>query len=221
MKLVLASPTYGPVEPTAERHLRMAMMHAVKHGGVDWVGDASTNRTAWAAARNLAVQASLDAEDPPDAILWVDSDVVLPLDAITRLVAEGKDFLTGIYVQREPPHFPLIANYDRFKDTFSWFIECPDNVVAPIDGCGFGCVLTSTAMLRAMTPPWFTFEKFSEDFDFCRRAAGAGFQLYVHTGVKCGHLREPAAATWDDFTRLRDSGDLAAYLRGTPRDSAA
>jgi GT2 family glycosyltransferase len=221
MKLVLSCPTYGPVEPIAERHLRVAMCHATEHAHVKWCGDASPNRMAWAAARNLAVKAALEAEDPPDAILWVDSDIILPQDAITRLVLEGKDFITGIYCQREPPHFPLIANYDKFKETFSWFIEAPDNVVAPIDGCGFGCVLTSTTMLKAMSPPWFAFTRFSEDFDFALKAAKAGFQLFVHTGVKCGHLREPVPATWDDFTRLRDSGQLATYLQGPPRDSAA
>jgi hypothetical protein len=152
VNLLLACPTYGPVETMATRHLRTAMMHATNHGGVRWVGDVSPNRMKFDAARNAAVTLALKAEDAEvataDAILWVDSDVVLPIDAITRLVAEQKDFITGVYVQREPPHFPLIANFDPVQKTFSWFIEFPTDVVAPIDGCGFGCVLTSTRMLR-------------------------------------------------------------------------
>jgi len=224
MNLLLAVPTYGPVEPEASRHLRVAMMHAANHGGVHWVGDVSPNKVKWDAARNAAVRLALAPDVgslAADAILWVDSDVVLPVDGITRLVAQQKDFITGIYLQREPPHFPLVANFDEVRKTFSWFIEFPANVVAPIDGCGFGCVLTSLAMLRALPPPWFAFEQYSEDFDFCLRARAAGYQLFVHTGVLCGHLRDPIAATFDDFKAIRDSGRLQAYLQRPVPESAA
>jgi hypothetical protein len=50
----------------------------------------------------------------------------------------------------------------------------PRHVVAPVDGCGFGCVLTSLALVRALPAPWFAFEHFSEDFDFCLKAKAAG-----------------------------------------------
>jgi hypothetical protein len=220
LKLLLAVPTYGPVDSQANRHLRRAMMQASKDGGVEWVGDLSPERMKFDAARNVVVTGALEMGDRADAILWVDSDVVLPPGAVSMLVAQQKDFITGIYVQREKPHWPLVANYDPAADTFMWLAEWPADVVAPIDGCGFGCVLTSTRMLRAMTPPWFTFEKFSEDFDFCRRAAAAGFQLFVHTGVVCGHLKDPEPATVEDFFALRDAGGLREYVT-RPVDSAA
>lgn len=208
MKLVLAVPTYGPTEPEASRHLRVAIMHAANHG-VRWAGDASPNRMKFDASRNASVASVLGSADEDvrtaDGIVWIDSDVVLPPDAISRLANAGKDFICGIYVQREPPHFPLVANYDVRADTFRWLQRWPANVIAPIEGCGFGCVLTSTAMLRAMEPPWFTFEKFSEDFDFCLRARRAGYQLFVDTGVLCGHLRDPQDATIEDFYAIRDS----------------
>ena len=221
MKLILSSPTYGPIEPLAERHLRTAMSHAAQHANVRFVGDASPNRIPFAAARNLAVKAALASPDDPDAILWVDSDIVVPVDGITRMVLEQKPFLSAIYVQREPPHFPLIAQHNKAADTFNWFIEAPENVVACIDGCGFGCVLTSMEMFRTIEPPWFEFKKFSEDFDFALKAKAAGFQLWVHTGVKCGHLRDPVPATWEDFVALRDSGGLAPYLKPTVQPAPA
>lgn len=208
MKLVLAVPTYGPTEPEANRHLRVAIMHAANHG-VTWAGDASPNRMKFDASRNASVVSVLESADEgvrsADAILWIDSDVVLPPDAITRLAHAEKDFVCGIYVQRELPHFPLIATYDARGDTFHWLQRWPANVIAPIDGCGFGCVLTSLTMLRAMDAPWFTFEKFSEDFDFCLRARRAGYQLFVDTGVLCTHLRDPKGAGLDDFLAVRDS----------------
>ena len=219
MKLLLAVPTYGPVEPKASRHLRVAIMHAAKHGGVEWVGDLSPDKMGWEASRNTIVQGAVN-QTEAEAIFWADSDVVLPPEAITRLVLAQKDFVCGIYCQRIAPHWPLIAHFDDKRKHFNWFMEWPENVLAPIDGCGFGCVLTSTAMLKAMPAPWFTFEQFSEDFDFCLRAAKAGYQLFVDTGVLCGHLMDPQPATVEDYLKLRDSGALARHII-RPADSAA
>jgi hypothetical protein len=159
------------------------------------------------------VQRALETE--ADGVFWCDSDVLLhptdergypagQADAITRLVLEQKDFITGVYFQREPPHFPLIAHFNPKSGTgtsgsFHWFTEWPENVVAPIDGCGFGCVLTSTKLLRAIPEPWFHYDVFSEDFTFCLNAAKAGFQLYVHTGVLCGHLPDAKPVTVNTF----------------------
>lgn len=210
--MLLAVPTYGTVEPKASRHLRVAIMQAAKDGAVEWVGDLSPDRMKWEVSRNTVVKGALDMGDAADAVLWVDSDVVLPPGAVSMLAAQQKDFITGMYFQRAPPYWPLVANFDPAAETFMWLAEWLPNVVAPIDGCGFGCVLTSTKLLRAMTPPWFTFEQFSEDFDFCLRAARAGFQLFVHTGVQCGHLRDPEPATAEDFLAVRNSGGLRQFV---------
>jgi hypothetical protein len=188
MKVLFSSPTYGPVDPQALRTQRAAIMHAAGHG-VTWVGDVSPDRMGFAAARNTVAQAALETE--ADAVFWCDSDVTLPADAISRLVVEEKDFITGIYTQRYPPYWPLVAYLNPATDTFQWWSQMPTDVVAPVDGCGFGCVLTSTNLLRAVGAPWFAFAKYSEDFDFCVKAKRAGFQLFAHTGVLCGHLPEP------------------------------
>lgn len=219
MKLVFAVPSYGPMDPKAVISQRNAIMHAGANG-IEWLGDASPDRMKFDAARNAVVRDVLASDEvAADAIFWCDSDVVLPTHAITSLVATGHDFVTGIYFQRLPPHWPLIAHFnptagpDR-TGAFNWFTDWPEDVVAPIDGCGFGCVLTSIKMLRAMGEgPWFTFEKFSEDFDFCLRAARAGFQPYVHTGVLCGHLADPVPVTHTDFRRTWEQEQRNGQLR--------
>jgi hypothetical protein len=199
MKLILASPTYGPVDPYALRTQRAAVMHASRNGH-EWLGDCSPDRQPYAAARNNAVQGVIDKEDMSDAaIVWVDSDVILPLDGITRLASYDKDFVTGIYFQRGDNHWPLIAHYNKEMNNFNWVIKWPKNVLAPIDGCGFGFVLTSMNMLRKMDPPWFKFEKFSEDLSFCLKAKEAGFQLYVDTAILCGHLADPVPVEFKDY----------------------
>ncbi|HYE89035.1 MAG TPA: hypothetical protein VEA16_21945 [Vicinamibacterales bacterium] len=223
MKLVFAVPSYGPMDPAAVISQRNAIMHAAANG-VTWLGDASPDRMKFDAARNAVVKAVLDSPDAAgaDAIFWCDSDVVLPSHAITSLVAAGKDFVTGIYFQRRAPFWPLIAHFNPKAGpdktgAFNWFTDWPTDVVAPIDGCGFGCVLTSTRMLRAMgSGPWFTFEKYSEDFDFCLRAARAGFQPYVHTGVLCGHLADPVPVTHQHFRQAWEQEQRDGPIRSQP-----
>jgi hypothetical protein len=203
MNLVWACPSYGPMDPQAVISQRIALMHAASNG-VTWVGDASPDRMMFSAARNAVVQAALQSD--ADAVFWCDSDVILPKDAVTTLVKAEQDFITGIYFQRRHPHFPLIAHYNEQRESFNWFIGWPENAVAPIDGCGFGCVLTSLKLLNALGDgPWFHYQKFSEDFDFCLNARRAGFQLYVHTGVLCGHLADPVAVTASTFQTAWDA----------------
>lgn len=215
IKIVLAHPCYGPLDPEINKALRVAMMSAAGHA--EWVGDVSTIREGWVGARNRAAKAAL--EDAPDAdgIVWVDDDVLLPATAITRLVGYGKDFVTGIVFQKMGDFHPLVSVWRG--NGFSWWKEFPANVLAPADGCGFGCCYTSTRMLRAIktlpakTKPgmayfkkdgWFDqfpadwFGKnaeavndvaMSEDFSFCMRAKMSGFQLYADTGLLCAHAQ--------------------------------
>lgn len=205
MKLVFASPTYGPVDPQAVRSQRSAIMHAAQNG-VEWLGDASPDRVGWEGARTAVVDSVLRDAESAEAIFWCDSDVILPPHAITSLVQAGTAFITGLYFQRKPPYTPQIYLFDERggadgRGSFRGLIQWPEHVVAPVDGCGFGCVLTTTAMLQAIPAPRFAWGRFGEDFDFCLKARQAGFQLFVHTGVVCGHLADPVPVTVDDFRR--------------------
>lgn len=204
MKLVFASPTYGPVDPQAVRSQRSAIMHAAANG-IAWLGDASPDRMGWDGARNSVVESVLEiSEDPPDAVFWCDSDIILPSHAITSLVKADRHFITGMYFQRRYPFQPQIYMYDPHggkgnKGTFRNLIEWPEGVVAPIDGCGFGCVLTSMDLLRSIPPKHFSWGQFGEDFTFCLNARRAGYSLHVHTGVMCGHLADPVPVTVESF----------------------
>ena len=194
MKLIWASPTYGPIDPQALKNQRVAIMHAAANGNV-WAGDASPDRMKFDVARNAVAREACESD--ADAVFWCDSDIILPSYAITRLAAAGKDFICGIYFQRVKPHYPLIARYTG--KNFQWFGKWPEESLIPIDGCGFGCVLTSTKLLRAIDHEWFSYEKYSEDFDFCLKAQAKGYQLWADSGVLCGHLPDPKPVTFETF----------------------
>jgi hypothetical protein len=219
MKLVLAHPCYGPLDPHINKALRVAMMSAAQVA--EWVGDVSTVREGWVGARNRAVKGALEDAPDCDGIVWVDDDVLLPPTAIKRMVSYGKDFVTGIVFQKFGDLNPLVARW--MGNGFGWWREFPENVLAPADGCGFGCVFTSTKMLRdiAKLPEfkpdgWFNqfpanhFGKqleadaetaMSEDFSFCMRAKQAGYQLWADTGLLCSHMIGPKYSTKQTYDR--------------------
>ena len=144
MKIVLAHPSYGPLDSEINKNLRVAMMSAAQVA--EWVGDVSTIREGWVGARNRAAKAALEDAPDCDGIVWVDDDVLLPPTAIKRMVSYGKDFVTGIVFQKFGDLNPLVAKW--VGNGFSWWRKFPENVLAPADGCGFGCCYTSTAMLK-------------------------------------------------------------------------
>lgn len=202
MKMIWASPTYGPVDSQALRSQRLAIMHASQHG-VEWLGDASPERMKFDVARNAVAKEAVNSE--ADYVFWCDSDIILPPWAISRISSYEKDFITGIYFQRVKPHWPLIAQFTG--KSFNWLIRWEPDMLLPIDGCGFGCVLTSVKMLRDIAKhdtdgtEWFKYVKYSEDFDFCLKAKAAGYQLWVDTGVLCGHLPDPEAVTFETYQK--------------------
>lgn len=136
-----------------------------------------------------------------DNVLWLDSDMMFPPDTLTKLEAYNMNMVTGLYVKRHEPVEPvlyakieepergkdgkLIANIQSYKDY-------PRNELFPVAGCGFGCVLTSTKLLKhvwdefgpAFTPyPWA-----SEDISFCYRVNQLGYNIFCDSSVSCGHI---------------------------------
>jgi hypothetical protein len=239
-RLVLAAPSYGAVDPELQKYLRVAMMYAASNG-VQWIGDVSSLRMGWVGGRNASAKGAIESRTleglEADGVFWVDDDVKLvTMDVIARLVSYDVDFVTGIVFQKEPPHYPLIASYsETLKGSgFKWWYGFLERVLAPVDGAGFGCMYTSTKMLKAIAElpdfpkdGWFNQSPipgtdsegkvptplFSEDFSFCLRARQAGFQLLVDTAILCEHYRGPKYATVEDFRR-EHADKLAAIPAG-------
>jgi hypothetical protein len=131
-----------------------------------------------------------------DYIFWVDSDIVLPKTALIDLLAPGKGIVSGVYVQRSAETVPEIYEW---ADGGGMRNARPDEVmnkgVREVAGCGFGCVLTTTECLSKVGYPQFEYhnaiehkDTLSEDIDFCIKAKARGYGVYVHTGVRCGHI---------------------------------
>src|ERR1700674_2158021 len=189
MNLLMAKPTYGPsADPCFDKNHREALMFAANHG-VTWVGDVSPDRMGWAAARNMIVRRALSwaKVDKVDAVMWVDDDIMMPVETIAKLASYGLDFASGLYFQRAARYRPLFTNLNG-KKSFAWPEKFPENVLAPCDGIGFGCTLTSINLLQKVEAlpecaepdgPFggdFGKREYGEDFTFCLRAHKVGIR---------------------------------------------
>ena len=131
-----------------------------------------------------------------DYLLSVDSDIILPKDTLTKMLAADKDIITGLYIQRIPDThtvevYMVISNggmthipYKLLKDTG----------VVEVAGCGFGACLVKSEIFRKMEYPHFYYQSaldhkntVSEDIYFCKKARDLGYKVWVDTSIMCDH----------------------------------
>lgn len=156
-------------------------------------------------ARNLLSLTAI--EGKYDYVLWIDSDVIVPRDALTQLLQDMQEtepyvqMISGLYVKKQIPTVPVIYNKvqppeevcGRMQRMISEYTDYPRKSLFEIAGCGFGCVLTSVALLKdvwdncgpAFSPyPWA-----GEDLSFCWRVRSLKrYRIACDSRVSCGHI---------------------------------
>ena len=131
-----------------------------------------------------------------DYIFCVDSDVVLPKDALIKLLNHDKELISGIYRQRildkVIPELYII-NDNQTRRAVVDDIEKPQ--ILEVSSCGFGCTLIKKDLLVRIGYPQFEYhasidfsKTISEDSDFCIKTRKVGSHAYVDTSIKCGHI---------------------------------
>ena len=138
-----------------------------------------------------------------DRVLWLDSDITCEPDTLIRLsedMDKGIDFVSGLYFMRQIPTKPVIYSDLWWKNDGGWvetgainYIDYPEGVFE-IDGSGFGCVMTSVALLKRMTEkygaPFTPLMGLGEDTAFCWRMKMEGEKMYCDSRVRCGHIMQ-------------------------------
>jgi hypothetical protein len=113
-------------------------------------------------------------------VMFIDSDMRFPKEALAALLAHDKDIVGANYVRRRPPHYPTAwANGD-----YVWTYEDSQGLV-PVDHVGLGLMLIKTEVFRAIQEPWFPIghdEDGSfrgEDVRFFEKARLAGYEVLI------------------------------------------
>lgn len=132
-----------------------------------------------------------------DYLFAVDSDIAFAPDTLKKLLAHDRDIVSGLYIQRKPGQHILevYEPNDRGGCSNIPYDKIRDQGLVEIVGCGFGCVLVKSEVMRKIGYPQFEYHSaidhahtISEDVDFCRKARAHGFGIWADTSILCRHI---------------------------------
>lgn len=211
MKLVIGIPTPETVSANFSLHNLPQIIGYAKHKYKDIELYVSYKTGVMTSSnRNYIVSNSLD--ENVDAILWLDSDMIYPVDIVEALWEADKDIVGSVYFKRSKPYDPVV--YVKGDNPYK-----PYRIVNPyllkgiteVDGLGFGGLMVRMNVYKDMATKglWHRYgTKFgypveqknqeSHDLIFCQEAQKLGYKIYVNPKVKCGHITEHVV-TGDDW----------------------
>ena len=181
MKILLAIPSARYIETECF----VSLFEMEKTGNIELF---IPNSSSVDVARNVI--AKYAQENKFDYILWVDSDMLLPKDTLTRLLSHDTDIVSGVYRYKLLNDKRIVAKRltgDDYTDVLADELYT-DGEITEVDAFGFGCVLMKVSVLDKIPYPWFVYTlEMGEDVYFCRKAQNAGFKLYLDKKIICGH----------------------------------
>ena len=145
-----------------------------------------------------------------DWLLWVDSDIVLTIESLKRLLQAGdKDsvkIVSGLYfVSPEPEKslmmpIPCAYNFTNNMEGMEHLTNLPNDQIIKIDVAGMGLILMHKSIIEpirkvsennfAFAEKTFAGSKFvGEDVSFFINVRKAGIQPYLHTGATADHIK--------------------------------
>lgn len=175
-------------------------------------------------ARTELLQHSIETE--ATHVLWLDSDMRFPADALIRLLKHQVSVVGVNYSKRRiPAEFVAVERFPTEGNIGSFLYTGPESTgLAEVQAIGFGCVLMETAALKNLPDPkkepWFWYERLpdgkmvGEDVYFCRLIKRLfGTRLFVDQdlswqcehmgsfGFKCAH----AADEWNEILKKQEA----------------
>ena len=192
MKLLIGVPTLDFVHVEFLKSLT-ALLVRLKDDGINFELDIESGTLVYLARERIAHKAI---NEDFSHVLWLDSDMVFNADVLDDLMFSGKDFVSGVYHARRKGYASLIftkletnpvdgvARFERAESYPSDLFE--------IAGCGFGCVLIKTDVLKDVCHNkgtcFLPLPNFGEDLAFCKRASELGHKIWCDPSVVCGHI---------------------------------
>lgn len=126
-----------------------------------------------------------------DYLLMVDSDVVLPENALRDLLDPPVEIVSGLVRMkslRRKGEYTAV-----FNSAPMLYGELPEGR-SKVSRCGGACLMIRTSILKDIPCPWFEYHEesggraISEDIWFCMQAAKVGIPIWADKRVTCGHI---------------------------------
>lgn len=144
-------------------------------------------------------------KDGADAILWVDSDMRFPKDALQILLSRKLPIVGVNATTRRFPCLPTALDIDEESNDLVKVTSKDKTGLEQVMGVGFGMVLIRKEVFQKTQKPWFWFEQtdkggtIGEDIYFCAKAFDAGYKTIVDHDLS-KHIRHIGTYEygWDD-----------------------
>lgn len=188
---------------------------------------------AHADARNWLVEQAKKDPEITD-ILFVDDDILLPLDAITKLCDSDELIVSANYIKKQ---FPIETCALKMSDGINHFhnkeVPITKNDMNPtaVTQLGMGACLINMDVFNKIEPPWFEFiynkdgTVFTgEDVRFCQKAIIKGIipkiipgLVPIHVDFKTGNYWGPGWLVDNGFLR-KEFLDKYCYFQCDPKE---
>lgn len=156
----------------------------------------------WSLGSDISESRNQLAEEITGDWLWfVDDDHGFAPDVLHRLLDRDVDIVAPICLRRQSPFLPVPTGLDgNFLDLQK---HEPDELVQVLYS-GTSGMLIRRRVFEALEQPYFELgeregsgNRVSEDVNFCRKAAEAGFQIHVDLSARFGHMT--VATIWPEW----------------------
>jgi hypothetical protein len=188
MRILIASPVHRPLDlNTFISFVRLANYRSPHHT-YDFM---FVQNSLVYQARDSIATAFL--QSGHDALVMIDSDMTFHHEAIDRLAAFDKPFVTAKAFKRVPPYQPCFyTKVDIGEDGKAQLqvpIQYQTNTLLEIEGAGMACVFIKREVFEKIEGPYFDpLPGLGEDLTFCYKVKQAGFPMYCDTGMQFGHV---------------------------------
>jgi GT2 family glycosyltransferase len=146
--------------------------------------------------RNSLVQEAINANGTH--IMFIDTDMIFPKDAIRKLALNDKEIVAGNYnIRLGPLSKEQGGTVVTFFDTITQKAVHPLKVPKKPFKCytlGTGFMLIDLKVFKKIKYPWFvswqdkTGEHTTEDVDFCKKAHKAGYDVWCDPTIPISHI---------------------------------
>jgi GT2 family glycosyltransferase len=147
-------------------------------------------------ARNSAAELALEQE--ADYLLFLDDDVIIPMDSLGKLIEADADIVAGDVCIRGYPFDHMLFYWTKNKEGLKAYSKLPSNVpnnLLDVGAVGFSLCLIKTSLIQKLSKPYFiTGVNNTEDIYFCLKAHQEVPKVSIkgHLGLVCYHL------LWDE-----------------------
>lgn len=187
MKILVAVPTFETIQPEVFKAI-----YDLRPAGHDLAFDFVKGYDCAVARNRIGKMAQ---EGGYDYVLMVDSDTIIPPDALELMLDTPVDICLGVCPRKNTNEMKtaMIKLGDNSYHDSYFYPELPDGKTR-IRGGGFACALVRSYVFTALDYPYFQYvtnadgSTLSEDFYFCQNAALMGFDVWMDPRVRCRHL---------------------------------